>query len=206
MASNCRIFAGSDFDERNSYQQAQEGDTVITSINEWLGLPEDYEFRERVKMKTASGRMKNRMDQYYKGLPVYDTVVNAEYDGDTKQIFSVTGHMIIGIESDIATIQPKIGKEDIVELIVANEGGRCILSEPDHMESDFVETFELQVRWENGRAILAYLAQFISDDGNTRQYVVNADTKEIIKCFNNQCGPWVKSETETRKSCPCLLF
>ena len=130
---------------------------------------------------TVEGTKVLRVQERYKGIPVYDALVTVEVDKQDGHLTGqVSGHILNEIQTDIISVEPSLNETAIVQLIT------------DHFNANNYTSLHTNVYVykspEENRARLAWKVSFsFKDNGipSRPSCFIDANTGEILYCYNS---------------------
>lgn len=116
-----------------------------------------------------------RYDQYYQGLPVWQSQVVYHVSGANT---TVTGSLIKGIEQDVTNLDGKISTDDATKIAI----GDNTVTSPVHIEKIIYLNKDM-----NSKAVLAYQVSYMlstETDHSLPSFIIDANTGTILESWN----------------------
>ncbi|SFS13552.1 pseudolysin [Dyella sp. OK004] len=154
------------------------GATPSNQLAARLGLSADNSFVPRQAAKTARGTQVVRMQQYYKGVPVYGHSIAVEQDASGNSL-SADGPLLQNAQVDLGSVTPRLNASQAVTSLRARSG---LL--PTAGQAPRNERADLYVYADDsGRARLIYLTSYVVDGDHPSRptAIIDANSGEVIK-------------------------
>jgi vibriolysin len=134
---------------------------------------------ERGSAPTVHGTMTVRMQQMYRGIPVYGRNVTVEQGADGK-ITEATGTLEKDVQSDLASVTPRLSQAQVVEVLRKHEGS------PSALTTQSVESEQAQLyvypREGNSAALVYLVSYFMGGNEPTRPTaIVDANSGQVLE-------------------------
>ena len=178
--------------------QAQSlGVTPGNQLAAKLGLSADNTFVASSAVKTVQGTQKVRMQQYYKGVPVYGRSIAVEQDAAGNSL-TADGAELQNVQVDLGSVTPRLGTAQALSALRATKGFL-----PTTATAPRNERADLYVYPDaSGRARLVYLTSYVVDSPKASRptAIVDANTGQVIKQWEgltnaNATGPGGNAKT-----------
>ena len=148
---------------------------------------------------TKRGTTTSRMQQMYRGVPVYGRSVAVERDASGHSLLA-TGVISQGLSADLASVTPKLSANQALDILQgkSRRGGRILSGFADQRTTDIRNReAKLYVYPEDsGSARLVYLTSFVKDGRNPSRptAIIDASTGAVIEQWDglttaNGTGP-----------------
>lgn len=162
-----------------------------------LGLSADNSFVAGQAMKTVRGTQVVRMQQYYKGVPVYGRSIAVEQDAGGNAL-TADGPLLQNAQVDLGSVTPRLSTAQALSALRATKGFL-----PTTAQAPRNERADLYVYQDaNGRARLVYLTSYVVDSPKPSRptAIVDANTGQIVKQWEgltnaNATGPGGNAKT-----------
>lgn len=146
---------------------------------------------------TRRGTTTTRMQQMYRGVPVYGRSVAVETDVSGHSLLA-TGVISQGLESDLATVTPRLSGDQVLDLLQGISGGRTRFFRHARRATDIRnrEASLYVYPQDSGAARLVYLTSLVKDGRfpSRPTAIIDANTGQVIKKWDglttaNGTGP-----------------
>ena len=162
-----------------------------------LGLSADNSFVARQSIKTVRGTQVVRMQQYYKGVPVYGRSIAVEQDAGGNAL-TADGPLLQNAQVDLNSVTPRLSTAQALSSLRATKGFL-----PTTAQAPRNERADLYVYQDaSGRARLVYLTSYVVDSPKPSRptAIVDANTGQIIEQWEgltdvNATGPGGNAKT-----------
>ena len=162
-----------------------------------LGLSADNSFVARQSIKTVRGTQVVRMQQYYKGVPVYGRSIAVEQDAGGNAL-TADGPLLQNAQVDLASVTPRLSTAQALASLRATKGFL-----PTTAQAPRNERADLYVyQDDSGRARLVYLTSYVVDSPKPSRptAIVDANTGQVIEQWEgltnaNATGPGGNTKT-----------
>ncbi|MFC4761895.1 M4 family metallopeptidase [Dyella koreensis] len=154
------------------------GVTPSNQLAARLGLSADNSFVARQATKTVRGTQVVRMQQYYKGVPVYGHSIAVEQDASGNSL-SADGNLLQNAQVDLSSVTPRLSTAQALSSLRATKGFL-----PTTAQAPRNERADLYVYPdESGRARLVYLTSYVVDSPSPSRptAIIDANTGQVIK-------------------------
>lgn len=154
------------------------GATPSNQLAARLGLSADNSFVARQATKTVRGTQVVRMQQYYKGVPVYGHSIAVEQDASGNSL-SADGSLLQNAQVDLSSVTPRLSTAQALSSLRATKGFL-----PTTAQAPRNERADLYVYPdESGRARLVYLTSYVVDSPSPSRptAIIDANTGQVIK-------------------------
>jgi len=146
------------------------------SINNTLGLNENYTFRSERSMRLANGHNAIKQSMHFKGVPVYgqQIVIKQDMKGENTQMH---GTLMRDIENQLSSVTPGISTGKALAKLKKSRG---------HQQIKNIKTQLFVYQDDSGSALLAYRVEYLLDnDGAPSRPMafINAVTGDIISSW-----------------------
>lgn len=173
------VAANADAANSQSVQTHQLGAVAQAALPAQLGLGSDASFVERGSMLTASGTRVVRLQQMYRGVPVFGHSVTVE-QGASGQTLQANGAVLQGVQFDLQSVTPKLrGAQAIARLMRDQRINPGLMANVSNREAEL-----FVYAGDQGNARLIYLTSYFSDNGGnpTRPTaIIDANTGQILR-------------------------
>ncbi|WNL44310.1 M4 family metallopeptidase [Dyella sp. BiH032] len=162
-----------------------------------LGLSADNSFVARQAVKTVRGTQVVRMQQYYKGVPVYGRSIAVEQDAGGNAL-TADGPLLQNAQVDLSSVTPRLSTAQALSSLRATKGFL-----PTTAQAPRNERADLYVYQDaSGRARLVYLTSYVVDSPKPSRptAIVDANTGQVIEQWEgltnaNATGPGGNAKT-----------
>jgi pseudolysin/vibriolysin len=173
------------------------GATPIPQLATRLGLTADYGFVAKASAATVRGTTTVRMQQTFKGVPVFGHSIAVEQDAQGNALVA-NGVVSSDLQVDIASVTPRFDKTQAVALLVKQSSSFVSgLTKPESSKADLYVYPQ-----EGAPARLVYLASFFSGGEHPSRptAIIDANTGQIIEqwdglAYANATGPGGNQKT-----------
>ena len=162
-----------------------------------LGLSADNSFVARQAMKTVRGTQVVRMQQYYKGVPVYGRSIAVEQDAGGNAL-TADGPLLQNAQVDLASVTPRLSTAQALSSLRATKGFLPITAQAPRNERADLYVYQD----DSGRARLVYLTSYVVDSPKPSRptAIIDANTGQVIKQWEgltdvNATGPGGNAKT-----------
>lgn len=154
------------------------GSAPVAQLSARLGLSADNGFVATASAPTVRGTTTVRMQQTYKGVPVFGHTVAVEQDAQGNALVA-NGVVSADLQVDIASVTPRLGQDQALALLARQSSSFVTgLAKPENVKA------ELYVYPQDGApARLVYLTSFFSggDHPSRPTAIIDANTGEIVE-------------------------
>lgn len=162
-----------------------------------LGLSADNSFVARQAMKTVRGTQVVRMQQYFKGVPVYGRSIAVEQDAGGNAL-TADGPLLQNAQVDLASVTPRLSTAQALSSLRATKGFLPITAQAPRNERADLYVYQD----DSGRARLVYLTSYVVDSPKPSRptAIIDANTGQVIKQWEgltdvNATGPGGNAKT-----------
>lgn len=154
------------------------GATPNNQLAAKLGLSADNTFVARQASRTVRGTQVVRMQQYYKGVPVYGRSIAVEQDASGNAL-TADGSLLQNVQVDLGSVTPRLSTGQALSALRATKGFLATTAQAPRNERADLYVYPDQ----SGRARLVYLTSYVVDGPNPTRptAIVDANTGEVIK-------------------------
>ncbi|XP_060559189.1 elastase-like [Ruditapes philippinarum] len=147
---------------------------VPLDVPELLQLTQGESLENVRETNDVYGMTVERLQETYHGIKVHDTAVTIHRTKDGQLTGEAVGTFVQDIEGDLPNTDPRISKEDALNIAVNNE--------EDNMNevTSVKDTVEIYLD-ENNEARLAYVLSYLINGVKRPHYIIDAKTGDILK-------------------------
>lgn len=173
------------------------GNVPVAQLSTHLGLSADNGFVAKVSAPTAHGTTTVRLQQTYKGVPVFGHTIAVEQDAQGNALVA-NGVVSSDLQVDIASVTPRLDQAKAVALLAKQSSSFVAgLAKPENPQADLYVYPQ-----EGAPARLVYLTSFFSggDHPSRPTAIIDANTGEIVDqwdglAYANAQGPGGNQKT-----------
>lgn len=122
----------------------------------------------------AVGTKVERLEERYKGVKVYDSVVTVRKTVDGQLTGDASGTIIQDIDKDLEDVEPKLSDDDILNIALNNEGDdRADISDVRSEKEIYLD--------KNDRARLVVILSYLIDGVKRPIYIIDVNSGEILQ-------------------------
>lgn len=166
------------------------------SLTSSLGVGSQSAFKASYSAPTKRGTRTTRMQQLYRGVPVYGRSIAVELDASGNSLLA-TGTISSGLDADIASVMPRLNADMALDILQGHDNRDALSMRADAASDIRNREASLYVYPDdNGSARLVYLASFVRDGRHPSRptAIIDANTGRIIKRWDglttaNATGP-----------------
>ena len=163
----------------------KQGKDVKQALKSQYKLSGDYQFKSISSMKDAKGNSHQRIQQMYKGIPVWGEQVTQHENNRTAKTY-ISGHIITQIEKDIdGDVKPTLSKSAVIDSVKEKAEGKLgKLHSYSRTNADLIIFFNDRL----GMAHLAYHVEIMAKNERNEivrhMFIVDAKRDIILKNWN----------------------
>jgi len=152
--------------------QAQNlGATPGNQLAAKLGLSADNSFVAHGAARTVRGTQMVRMQQYYKGVPVYGRSIAVEQDA-TGNALTADGAVLQNVQVDLSSVTPRLSTAQALTALRATKGFLPTTASAPRNERADLYVYPDQ----SGRARLVYLTSYVVDSPSASRPTANSNS------------------------------
>lgn len=154
-------------------------DEADVSVNELLDLSSDEDMQVIKSVKTSQGLLVDKMQETFKGIPVFDSSVAVEMTQDGRLSGDASGTFVQNIEDDVTSTKTELTIQDALRIAVNTDGDDAVLPAMD----DVVYSKQIYLDT-NDKARLVYYIKY-SVKQKRPGFIIDAMSGEILLRWNS---------------------